>query len=121
MTIQSGKEWLELLPAAVFKMNCTYKRSIRTTPCKIMFGRESAYINLLKLIQFDSVEEEITPSEDEHSLSDVEDIDYLSDFDVSNFENKRKVSQNIARESILREQIIQKRIFDAKVQHKRYI
>ena len=47
MTIQSGKEWLELLPAAVFKMNCTYKRSIRTTPYKIMFGRESAYINLL--------------------------------------------------------------------------
>ena len=62
MTIQSGKGWCELLPAVVFKMNCSHKRSIRTTPYQIIFGRESTYINLLKLIQFDSVEEKITPN-----------------------------------------------------------
>ena len=88
MTIQSGKIWFELLPAAVFKMNSNYKRSIRATPYRIMFGRESPYINLLQLIQFDSVEEEFTSSEEE--LSEAEERDNLTDFDVSNFETKER-------------------------------
>ena len=83
-----------------------------------MFGRESSFIDLLKLIQFDSVEEEII-SEDE--VSEAEEGDDLTELDVSNFDDKRKVSQGIARESVLREQAIQKRIFDAKVHQKRYI
>ena len=99
-------------------MNSNYKRSIRVTPCRIMFGRESPYINLLQLIQFDSVKEEFTSSEEE--LSEAEGRDNLTDFDLCNFEDKRKVSRNIARESILRERVIQKRIFYAKVHHKRY-
>ena len=77
-----------------------------------MFGRESSCVNLLKLIHFDSFEEEIDSSEDEHSQNDAQGSD--------DFEEKRKASWNMARESIVREQTIQKRIFDAKVQHKRY-
>ena len=68
-----------------------------------MFGRESSFIDLLKLIQFDSVEEEII-SEDE--VSEAEEGDDLTELDVSNFDDKRKVSQGIARESVLREQAI---------------
>ena len=120
MSIQSGKGWFELLPAAVFKMNCSYKQSIRNTSYKIMFGRESSCVNLLKLIHFDSFEEEIDSSEDEHSQNDAQDSDDFNEFDYSDFEEKRKASWNMARESIVREQTIQKRIFDAKVQHKRY-
>ena len=77
-----------MLPAAVFKMNSNYKCSIRATPYRIMFGRESPYINLLQLIQFDSVEEEFTSSEEE--LSEAEERDNLTDFDVSNSRTKER-------------------------------
>ena len=66
-----------------------------------MFGRESSFIDLLKLIQFDS--DEII-SEDE--VSEAEEGDDLTELEVSNFDDKRKVSQGIARESVLREQAI---------------
>ena len=93
-------------------MNCSYKRAIGTTPYRIMFGRVSSFINLLQLIQFDSVEQESTPSEVELIGNDVIDMpsDYPLQFDSYNFEEKREVSRNVARESIIREHIIQKRI-----------
>ena len=54
-----------------------------------MFGRESSFIDLLKLIQFDSVEEEII-SEDE--VSEAEEGGDLTESDVFNFDDKGKVS-----------------------------
>ena len=99
-------------------MNSTHKRAIGGTPFSIMFGRESQYVNLLELMQFPSqifgveenIRDDIIDNQNKHEINNCVD-----------FDAKRNLRWESARDNIIREQVKQKQIFDDKVIQKRYL
>ena len=118
ITVEYKQQWTTMLQPTILKMNSTHKRAIGATPFSIMFGRESQYVNLLELMQFPSqifgVEENIR--DDIIDNPNKHEIHNCVDFDA-----KRILRWDSARDNIIREQVKQKQIFHEKFIQKRYL
>ncbi|KAI6656013.1 Gypsy retrotransposon integrase-like protein 1 [Oopsacas minuta] len=98
---QTSKEWSILLKSAVLSMNSTKKRSTGQTPFKIMWGRESQFIE----------EEEVFARLDLDNLDDLDD----PSLDTLVLEEERFNIYDSASQSIASEQLKQKSQYDKKV------
>ena len=133
METQTGDHWSTLLKSAVIAMNSTKKRSLRQTPFKVMWGRESRHQDLLSTInnlqtndEEDFDLEESIFSEVLNPMDDVEEIEdiYSPPLDnphqeVDMFDESRTSTQQSAMDSISFEQLKQKIQYDKKVNTKR--
>ena len=133
METQTGDHWSTLLKSAVIAMNSTKKRSLRQTPFKVMWGRESRHQDLLSTInnlqtndEEDFDLEESIFSEVLNPMDDVEEIEdiYSPPLDnphqeVDMFDESRTSTQQSAMDSLSFEQLKQKIRYDKKVNTKR--
>ena len=133
METQTGDHWSTLLKSAVIAMNSTKKRSLRQTPFKVMWGRESRHQDLLSTInnlqtndEEDFDLEESIFSEVLNPMDDVEEIEDIYSPPLGNphqevdmFDESRTSTQQSTMDSISFEQLKQKIQYDKKVNTKR--
>ena len=135
MESQIGDHWSKLLKQAVLAMNSIKKRSLRQTPFKVMWGRESRHQGLLSTINNLQTNDEEDFDLEESIFSEVigplDDIDGINDTlcpppdnsfeEVSNIDESRTSTQQSAMDTINFEQLKQKIQYDKKVNTNRLV
>ena len=135
METQIGDHWSKLLKQVVLAMNSINKRSIRQTPFKVMWGRESRHQDLLSTINNlqtnDEEEFELEESIFSEFLGSLDDIERKNDIfsqppdnlleEVSNIDESRTSTQQSAMDSFNFQQFKQKIQYDMKVNSNRLV
>ena len=116
-------EWPDRIYEACLAANTHLKKATKTTPFRLMFGRD---FNPAYLFRASNIEvEECSSSEDEAIL---ESETYESIYDppinandwMEDMDSCRNSECEVSQKNIIQDQARQKRIFDAKVQRNRY-
>ena len=117
----SDIEWPNKLHEACLAANTHFKRALKTTPFKLMFGRD---FNPAYLFRANNIEFEEEPTNDDISIeSDTNESNYdplvNSNEWIDDIDSCRSADYQLARSNIRQDQARQKLIFDAKVQRNR--
>ena len=115
-------EWPDRTQEACLAANTHLKKATKTTPFRLMFGRDCNPVYLFRASDIQVGEEYseddplVEPNTDENSYDIPVDRDeWMKDMDSS-----RDAERQVARMNIVQEQARQKDIFDAKIHRSRY-